>query len=221
MEGHLWKTPREAVESSPIQRQRYESVGKDGAKGRGWISQTFNGLREFLSAVARSQERKLPRLEAAEAKCNELQHRWGPRAAETKDGCDERREAGIDLETGSILPETPQNGAEHRRSSGPKTSSDAMGRGITGSGKPSPGRSGPSCESSDGRQTDGVRTERFGRRDSRGQGSLSAGEHSGRKARMTDGHGCVSRRERRAEPAEMSGMHRKSCEGLLQNQREP
>jgi len=77
MEGHLWKTPREAVESSPIQRQRYESVGKDGAKGRGWISQTFNGLREILSAVARSQERKFPRLEAAEAKCNELQHRWG------------------------------------------------------------------------------------------------------------------------------------------------
>lgn len=32
--------------------------------------------------VAASQKRNLRRLRAAEAKCNELQHRWGPRAAE-------------------------------------------------------------------------------------------------------------------------------------------
>jgi len=154
MEGHLWKTPREAVERASVQRQQYESVGKDGAKGRGWISQTFNGLREFQSGVAEMQERKFSSIRAAEAKCNELQPWPGPRAAEYKDRCDERREARIGLETGSIRPENPQYGAEYRRPSGPRTSSDVMGRGITGNGKPSPARSGQSCESSGWRHTD-------------------------------------------------------------------
>lgn len=72
--GDIWKTPGEAVERAIVRRQRYESVGKDGVKGRGWISQTIKGLWEILSAVATNQQRKLQRLKAAEAKCNELQH---------------------------------------------------------------------------------------------------------------------------------------------------
>jgi len=87
MEGHLWKTPGEAVEHASVQRQPYERVGKDGAKDRGWLSQTIKRLRELLLKAAKSPERKLGRLDVAEAKCNELRLQQGPRASDgTDDG---------------------------------------------------------------------------------------------------------------------------------------
>ena len=56
MEGRYLETPGEAVEGVILQRQRYESVGKDGVKGRRWLSQTIKGLWEILTAVAQNQE---------------------------------------------------------------------------------------------------------------------------------------------------------------------
>jgi len=58
-----------------------KASGRTAQKGRRWLLQTFKCLRELLLVVAESQKSNLRRLRAAEAKCNELQHRWGPRAA--------------------------------------------------------------------------------------------------------------------------------------------
>jgi len=111
--AHLWKTPGEEVEQEIVQRLSTNASGRTAQKGRGWISQTFNGLRELLPVVAENQQGNLPRLRAAEAKCNELHHRWGPRTAETNVRCGIRREADFDTAGCDTRRATPQIGAEY------------------------------------------------------------------------------------------------------------
>jgi len=159
-----------------------KASGRTAQKGRRWISQALKCLRELLPVVAesrkKSRKRNLQRLRAAEAKCNELQHRWGPRAAE-EDGRVRwtPRSAHLSSQEETPVSTIPQNRRGTSSVHGPPTSKEGSGRGTSTEARNRDrlGAANPTRVAVGGRTSRKQRTERSAvLLEARRQGSLSA-----------------------------------------------
>ena len=163
-----------------------KASGRTAQKGRRWLLQTLKSLWELLLVVAASQKSNLRRLRAAEAKCNELQHRWGPRAA-AEDGRVRwtPRSAHLSSQEETSGRRLRRTGAEHRaytahnlrkKRSGRGTSAEARNRDRFGAARPTRVVFGGERAEKQQAARSAVVLE------ARRQGSLSSREHPGTAA---------------------------------------